>query len=113
MDAREDDSDNEHSGRTRGISSRRQTRHARTTEKRGLVLVEQVGNQVPPKLFFNADPGAILANDDEFALICSFPALTEVRVAGRHYVQEDSPDKIAWKLPLPEFIREPLLQTLQ
>jgi len=47
-----------------------------------------------PKLFFNVDPGAILANDEELALIRSFPALTEVRVAGRHYVQEDSPDEI-------------------
>ena len=47
-----------------------------------------------PKLFFNVDPGAILANDEELALIRNFPALTEVRVAGRHYVQEDSPDEI-------------------
>jgi haloalkane dehalogenase len=43
-----------------------------------------------PKLFFRAEPGAILANDEDLA----FPALTEVKVAGRHYVQEDSPDEI-------------------
>jgi haloalkane dehalogenase len=47
-----------------------------------------------PKLFFNADPGAILSSAEELAFIRSFPALTEVRVAGRHYVQEDSPDEI-------------------
>jgi len=47
-----------------------------------------------PKLFFNADPGAILSSTEELAFIRSFPALTEARVAGRHYVQEDSPDEI-------------------
>src|SRR5262244_3592676 len=47
-----------------------------------------------PKLFFRAEPGAILANDEDLAFIHSFSALTEVSVAGRHYVQEDSPHKI-------------------
>jgi haloalkane dehalogenase len=47
-----------------------------------------------PKLFFNATPGAILANDADLAFIRSLPALAEVTVAGRHYVQEDSPDEI-------------------
>jgi len=47
-----------------------------------------------PKLFFNADPGAIMAGGEELAFIRNFPALTEVRVAGRHYIQEDSPDEI-------------------
>jgi haloalkane dehalogenase len=47
-----------------------------------------------PKLFFRADPGAILANDEDLAFIRRLPALTEVKVAGRHYVQEDSPDEI-------------------
>ena len=46
-----------------------------------------------PKLFFNARPGAILT-DKDLAFIRTFPALTEVTVAGRHYVQEDSPDEI-------------------
>jgi haloalkane dehalogenase len=46
-----------------------------------------------PKLFFNAQPGAI-ATDNDIAFIRSMPALTEVDVAGRHYVQEDSPDEI-------------------
>jgi haloalkane dehalogenase len=47
-----------------------------------------------PKLFFRAEPGAILANDADLAFIRRFPALTEVQIAGRHYVQEDSPDEI-------------------
>jgi haloalkane dehalogenase len=47
-----------------------------------------------PKLFFRAEPGAILASDKDLAFIRRLPALTEVTVAGRHYVQEDSPDEI-------------------
>lgn len=47
-----------------------------------------------PKLFFRAEPGAILANDEDLAFIRKLPALTEVAIAGRHYVQEDSPDEI-------------------
>jgi haloalkane dehalogenase len=45
------------------------------------------------KLFFRADPGAILT-DADLAFIRKLPVLTEVKVAGRHYVQEDSPDEI-------------------
>jgi haloalkane dehalogenase len=47
-----------------------------------------------PKLFFKAEPGAILANEEDLAFIRRLPAITEVSVAGRHYVQEDSPDEI-------------------
>src|SRR5262249_15201311 len=47
-----------------------------------------------PELFCTAEPGAILANDEDLAFIRKLPALTEVKVAGRHYVQEDSPDEI-------------------
>jgi len=47
-----------------------------------------------PKLFFRAEPGAILANEEDLAFIRRLPALTEVEVAGRHYVQEDSPNEI-------------------
>src|SRR5262249_48995709 len=47
-----------------------------------------------PKLFFRAKPGAILANDRDLAFIRRLPDLTEVTVAGRHYVQEDSPNEI-------------------
>ena len=47
-----------------------------------------------PKLFFRAEPGAILGNEEDLAFIRKLPALTEVKVAGRHFVQEDSPDDI-------------------
>lgn len=46
-----------------------------------------------PKLFVNADPGAILIGPQrEFAR--SWPRLTEVTVAGSHFIQEDSPHEI-------------------
>ncbi|MCP4962400.1 MAG: haloalkane dehalogenase [Actinomycetia bacterium] len=46
-----------------------------------------------PKLFINADPGAILIGPQrEFCR--SWPNLTEVTVAGRHFIQEDSPHEI-------------------
>jgi haloalkane dehalogenase len=41
-----------------------------------------------------AEPGAILANDEDLAFFRRLPALTEVKIAGRHYVQEDSSDEI-------------------
>jgi haloalkane dehalogenase len=40
-----------------------------------------------------AEPGAILAHDEDLAFIRRLPALREVKT-GRHYVQEDSPDEI-------------------
>ena len=47
-----------------------------------------------PKLFINAEPGAILTGPQrEFCR--SFPNQTEVTVAGVHFIQEDSPDEIA------------------
>ena len=46
-----------------------------------------------PKLFVNADPGAILVGEQrEFCR--SWPNQTEVTVKGNHFVQEDSPDEI-------------------
>ena len=46
-----------------------------------------------PKLFVDADPGAILTGAQrEFAR--SWPNLTEVTVAGNHFIQEDSPHEI-------------------
>lgn len=46
-----------------------------------------------PKLFINADPGAILTgNQREFAR--TWPNQTEVTVAGLHFLQEDSPREI-------------------
>jgi haloalkane dehalogenase len=46
-----------------------------------------------PKLFVNAEPGAILVGAQrEFCR--SWPNQTEVTVAGSHFLQEDSPDDI-------------------
>jgi haloalkane dehalogenase len=46
-----------------------------------------------PKLFLNADPGAILiGRQREFCR--TWPNQTEVTVKGVHFVQEDSPDEI-------------------
>ncbi len=47
-----------------------------------------------PKLFINADPGAILIGSQrEFCR--SWPNQREVTVKGNHFLQEDSPDEIA------------------
>jgi haloalkane dehalogenase len=53
-----------------------------------------LSNSNVPKLFFHPEPGAILANDEDLGFIRSLPALIEVKIAGRHCVQEDSPDDI-------------------
>jgi haloalkane dehalogenase len=46
-----------------------------------------------PKLFINADPGAILTGAQrEFCR--TFPTQQEVTVKGNHFLQEDSPDEI-------------------
>jgi haloalkane dehalogenase len=46
-----------------------------------------------PKLFIDADPGAILLGAQrEFCR--SWPNQSEVRVRGNHFLQEDSPDEI-------------------
>ena len=46
-----------------------------------------------PKLFVNADPGAILTGAQrEFCR--TWPNQVEVTVAGAHFIQEDSPDEI-------------------
>ncbi|CUH86691.1 Haloalkane dehalogenase [Phaeobacter sp. CECT 5382] len=46
-----------------------------------------------PKLFVNAEPGALIAGPVR-DYVRSFPNLTEVTVAGAHFIQEDSPDEI-------------------
>lgn len=46
-----------------------------------------------PKLFVNAEPGAILTGAQR-ELCRQWPNQTEVTVAGSHFVQEDSPDEI-------------------
>lgn len=57
-----------------------------------------------PKLFVNAEPGAILTGEPrEFCR--RWPNQTEVTVAGSHFIQEDSPDDIgravaAWRKTL-------------
>ena len=60
-------------------------------------IVEEYGAWVSksdvPKLFVNAEPGAILTG--AMRDFCrSWPNQTEVTVAGNHFVQEDSPDEI-------------------
>ena len=53
-----------------------------------------LGQSNVPKLFINAEPGAILTGAQrEFCR--EFPNQTEVTVAGSHFIQEDSPDEIA------------------
>lgn len=46
-----------------------------------------------PKLFINAEPGAILTGAQR-DFCRTWPNQTEVTVAGSHFVQEDSPDEI-------------------
>ncbi|MGY1837048.1 haloalkane dehalogenase [Blastococcus sp. SYSU DS0510] len=46
-----------------------------------------------PKLFIDADPGSILVGRQR-EFVRSWPALTEVTVAGSHFVPEDSPHEI-------------------
>ena len=46
-----------------------------------------------PKLFVNAEPGAILVGEQrEFCR--SWPNQQEITVSGSHFIQEDSPDLI-------------------
>jgi haloalkane dehalogenase len=46
-----------------------------------------------PKLFVKAEPGSLLAGAN-LDFVRRWPAQTEVMVAGRLYVREDSPDEI-------------------
>ncbi|MEU6201237.1 haloalkane dehalogenase [Streptomyces sp. NPDC047061] len=51
-----------------------------------------LGESDVPKLFINAEPGAI---GDRFrGLVRTWPNLTEVTVRGLHFAQEDSPEEI-------------------
>jgi haloalkane dehalogenase len=47
-----------------------------------------------PKLFVKVEPGAILASSAMVDFVRRWPALTEVKVGGVHFVQEDSPNEI-------------------
>jgi haloalkane dehalogenase len=52
-----------------------------------------LSHSTAPKLFIDADPGAILIGAQrEFCR--AFPNQSEVRVRGSHFIQEDSPDEI-------------------
>lgn len=60
-------------------------------------IVERYGEWLSrsdvPKLFVNAEPGAILIGEQrEFCR--SWPSQQEVTVKGSHFIQEDSPDEI-------------------
>jgi haloalkane dehalogenase len=55
---------------------------------------EWLASSSVPKLFIKAEPGGILAAGPLVDFVRSFPAQTEVTVAGVHFVQEDSPDEI-------------------
>lgn len=46
-----------------------------------------------PKLFVNAEPGAILVGEQR-AFCRTWPNQTEVSVPGIHFIQEDAPDEI-------------------
>jgi haloalkane dehalogenase len=47
-----------------------------------------------PKLFIQAEPGALLGGGANLETVRAWSAQTEVTVAGVHFVQEDSPDEI-------------------
>ena len=46
-----------------------------------------------PKQFINAEPGTLM-NDRLRQLVRSWPNVTEYRVSGTHFIQEDVPDEI-------------------
>ena len=47
-----------------------------------------------PKLFIKAEPGLLVAGGANLDFARVLPSQTEVRVAGLHFVQEDSPHEI-------------------
>src|SRR5262249_8631041 len=47
-----------------------------------------------PKLFVKAEPGALLGGGENLDTVRKWPAQTEVKVAGVHFIQEDSPNEI-------------------
>lgn len=70
-------------------------------------IVRQYSEWLPdtdfPKLFVNAEPGAILL-DKQRAMVRGWKNLTEVTVKGTHFIQEDSPHEIG--LAIREWIQE-------
>ena len=47
-----------------------------------------------PKLFINAEPGALLSSEARRNVIRKWPNLKEVKVKGAHFIQESSPSEI-------------------
>lgn len=47
-----------------------------------------------PKLFISAEPGALLGHEARKNVIRQWPQLTEAKVKGNHYIQEQCPDDI-------------------
>jgi haloalkane dehalogenase len=56
-----------------------------------------------PKLFINAEPGTIL-NGRPRELVRTWPNQTEITVPGKHFLQEDSPDRIG--AAVADFVRQ-------
>jgi len=54
---------------------------------------EALARSKTPKLFINAEPGRLLTGRAR-ELCRAWPNQTEITVAGKHYIQEDSPDQI-------------------
>ena len=67
-----------------------------------LVACDLIGMGEVPKLFVNAEPGALM-NDRVREYVRTWPNQTEVTVAGSHYVQEDSPEQIG--VAVADFVR--------
>ena len=53
-----------------------------------------LGTSRVPKLFVKAEPGLLVAGGANLDFARGLPAQTEVKVAGSHFLQEDSPDEI-------------------
>ncbi|MEN8808636.1 MAG: haloalkane dehalogenase [Desulfobacterales bacterium] len=64
---------------------------------------EWIANSDIPKLFINAEPGAILVGRAR-DFCRTWPNQEEVTVKGKHFIQEDSPDEIGESIA--KFIRE-------
>lgn len=65
------------------------------------VLVENMqfmARTLIPKLFINAEPGAMLAAEARRKVIRKWPNLKEVKVKGAHFIQESSPSEIGLHL---------------
>jgi haloalkane dehalogenase len=54
---------------------------------------QYLANSPTPKLFVNADPGAMLRGAAR-ELVRSWPNVSEVTVKGTHFIQEDSGEEI-------------------